>query len=510
MTGLIDLHEELLAIIASSLSKRDLAQLISSCRQLSQSSSLLALFWKEISLESDFPNYRCNVNRTYRPCKDVRISARRLNQYARFVRSLSLFGPFQPEYYQIAFPRLHKLRLSHDGDYSSLDDKAKDAMLAEQQVNNAELVRRNPNIKELCIHVGYARPPSDFWETIYSALQDPISLQLMDIQELKGADVVDSFWRACTRFEEIECKGKEMNVSELLPTLSFPRLKRLVFQAADLHSEDFHPGLYVDWFKQCPNLTKLHWELFYASFPVEAWAQVMERKTWPNLDDLSLTELTHEYDVNLAIMFAFLSPLRCFTLETFGFGQEAFLILQDRHFASIRVLNMSKTYDFTSSMALNALQQCVHLEDFRAVIINAEDIVDPWICHGLKNLEVFFVTETESSNDIAFRRLSEMSQLETCYFSQTPCLSGGEIDVVPEAAYPLQWKLGLGLERLVLLKRLRAIAFENAAQKNMGVDELVWLKENLPALEQVGGTFSRGWKKCEELKRFAKNLGFDL
>lgn len=510
MTGLIDLPEELLAIIASSLSKRDLTQLVSSCCQFSQSSSLLAHLWKEISLQSDFP-YRYNNlgDRTYRPRKEVRVSAGRLNQYARFVQSLSLLGPFRAEYYQIAFPRLHKLHLSHDWNYSSPDGKAGDAMEAEQQVNNAELVRRNPNIKELCIRLQYARPPSDFWEAIYSTLQDPIRLHLEDVKELKGADVVDSFWKACTLFEEIESKGRDMDVSELLPKLSFPRLKRLVFRSTDWQRNGFYPFLHLDWFKQCPNLTKLHWELFYASFPLEAWAQAMERKTWLDLEDLSLKELAAEDDEDLAVMFAHLPPLRCFTLQSRAFGQQAFLALQNRLFASIRVLDMSRTYQFTSPMALNTLEQCVHLVDFRAVAINAEDLRNPWVCEGLKNLQVFFVTVTESSNDLAFHRLSAMSRLEVCSFSLSTFLS--EEDrmniVIPEAAYPLQWKLGLGLERLVLLKRLRMIEFEDAAQKDMGVSELVWLKENLPALEQVWGMFSKDEKKCEELERFAEDIG---
>ncbi|KAF9297979.1 hypothetical protein BGZ88_008445 [Linnemannia elongata] len=509
MTELIDLPEELLAIFASSLSKRDLTQLISSCRQLSQSSSLLAHLWKEISLDSHFPYHRHNMNGTYRSHLEVCVSAGMLNQYAGFVQSLSLSGPFPAEYYQMAFPRLHKLCFYHDLMYSSPDGKAEDdAMLTEQQVNNAELVRRNPNIKELCIDVGYARPSSDFWDAIHSTLQDPIRLQLVYVHGFKGADVVDSFWRACTLFEEIECKGHEMDVSELLPTLSFPRLKRLVFQSAALRHGSFHPFQHLVLFKQCPNLTKLQWGLNYANFPVEAWAQAMERKTWPDLEDLSLKELIDVDDEDLAVMFAHLPPLRCFTLEIFEFGQQAFFALQNQLFASIRVLNMSRTYEFTSPMAVKTLELCVHLEDFRAVMINAEDLCDPWICQGLKNLEVFFVTETESSNHIAFHRLSEMLRLEVCYFSLNSSLSvKSTMDiVVPEAAYPLQWKLGLGLERLVLLKRLRLIAFEDAEQMGMGVDELIWLKESLPALEQVEGMFSKDGLKSEELKRFAEDL----
>ncbi|KAK3836437.1 MAG: hypothetical protein JOS17DRAFT_842178 [Linnemannia elongata] len=511
MTGLIDLPEELLAIIASSLSKKDLTQLVSSCCQLSHSSSLLAHVWKEISLQSDFPYHRYNdiKDMICRPRKEARVSARRLSQHAGFVQSLRLVGPFRAEYYQIAFPRLHKLHLYHDWNYSSPDGKAENAMEAEQQVNNAELVRRNPNIKELCIRLQDARPPSDFWEAIYSTLQDPIRLHLEDVKGLKGTDVVDSFWRACTLFEEIESKGRDMDVSELLPTLSFPRLKRLVFRSTDWQRNGFYPFLHLDWFKQCPNLTKLHWELFYASFPVEAWAQAMERKTWPDLEDLSLIELAAEDDEDLAVMFTHLPPLRCFTLQSRAFGQQAFFAVQNRLFASIRVLDMSRTYQFTSPMALNALYQCVHLEDFRAVMINAYDLRNPWVCEGLKKLQAFFVTESESSNDLAFRRLSMLSQLEVCDFSISTFLSEEDrMDIaVPEAAYPLQWKLGLGLERLVPLKRLRMIAFEDAAQKDMGVDELVWMKENLPGLEQVWGMFSRDEKKCEELGRFAEDLG---
>ncbi|KAG9068377.1 hypothetical protein KI688_010645 [Linnemannia hyalina] len=512
MTGLIDLPEELLAIIASSLSKGNLAQLVSSCRQLSHSSSLLAYLWQEISLESDFPYLRCDNfgDRACRPLKGgVLVSAGRLSQYAGFVQSLSLLGPFRTEYYQISFPQLHKLSLFHEIDYSSPDGKEDDAMEAEQQVNNAELVRRNPNIKELSIHVEFARPPSDFWEAIYSTLQDPICLHLSDVKELQGADVVDSFWRACTLFEEIESNGSDMDVSKLLPTLTFPRLKRLVFRSTDWNKKRFYPLLQFDWFKQCPNLTKLHWELFYGSIPVEAWAQAMERKTWPDLEDLSLRELAED-DEDLAVMFAHLPPLPRFTLESRKFGQQAFLALQNRLFASIRVLDMSGTYKFTSQMAVNVLEQCVHLEDFRAVMINVEDLCGPWLCEGLKSLHVFFMTETEVSNDIAFHRLSVMSQLEECYFSRTFSVENRRDLPVPEGAYTLQWKLGLGLERLVQLKKLRTIAFKDAAQKDMGVDELVWLKENLPALKEVGGTFSRVKEKCEELERFAATLGLEL
>ncbi|KAG0209352.1 hypothetical protein BGX33_005668 [Mortierella sp. NVP41] len=110
-------------------------------------------------------------------------------------------------------------------------------------------------------------------------------------------------------------------------------------------------------------------------------------------------------------MFSRLPPLRRFRLRSYEFGQLAFSTLRERLFDNIKALDLSKVYKFTSRMALDVMEECTQLEDFRIAYIDADQLRNParpWVCLGLKRLEGYFVFHSDSQGSCvaAFTALS--------------------------------------------------------------------------------------------------------
>ncbi|KAF9148058.1 hypothetical protein BG015_010236 [Linnemannia schmuckeri] len=325
---------------------------------------------------SDFPYYDYNnfMDRSYRPQKELRVSAGRLEQNARFVQSLSLSGPFCPEYYRITFPQLQKIQLHYDSNY----------ILPEGEERKSK----------------YAMEVNDFWEAVFSTLRDLIKLRLEDVNDLQGSDIVDSFWRACTLFEEIYSKGSygagDVTGSGGSVAEGIGRRGRR------------GPRGYVC---SSPTPTLLH----LAIAPV--WAAHFHSPPEPALGQYQ------------------------------GLG----------HVTDVRVFEQDGAECTRAMCTAGGFSSC---DDQR--LVYTPDL-------GLQ-----------------YSSFSDEDGVDTS---------------MPEDTYPLQWKLGLGLDRLRTLEKLKTIAFEDAAQEDMEVEDLVWMKESLPALKELYGTFSEDETRYEELEK---------
>ncbi|KAG0075816.1 hypothetical protein BGZ90_009474 [Linnemannia elongata] len=137
---------------------------------------------------------------------------------------------------------------------------------------------------------------------------------------------------------------------------------------------------------------------------------------------------------------------------------------------------------------LDALLQCHQLEDFRVPRISVTDLKltpQPWVCHGLKRLSVFFASDPvdPSADSLVFEQLSRLQWLESLDVSQQH--EWFESIVVSQHHNPdviwspsiestvlqtVKLRLDSGLEQLATLTRLRSFIFYNTGQNMEGDD----------------------------------------
>ncbi|KAF8948401.1 hypothetical protein BGZ47_005174 [Haplosporangium gracile] len=503
MTGICDLPQELLTMITVYLHKRDRHQLATTCHNIYQ--SLIPQLWKEVYLTSDLPHYmfhRPSYSRLNTTPKKPCITSKRLRPHAPFVRLLSIQGPLQPDLYYIVFPRLYTLLLFYDNTYhaSTVTKKAfrgvgfHDMIRAEDHSNSANLIRLNPTIKDLQVRIddSASQLPADFWDAVSTTLTNPTRLQVAGMDRIQG-DTLDAFWRACSLFEEVILNATLLGNSTLLPQLTFPRLQRISFEG---YCESFDTPRQFAWIRRCPSLTRLHWRFVPYNFPTAGFLEALEQGAWPCLEDLSVGGFGNESELTRIV--SQLPPLRRFCLETERFGWSVFSALRVRLFANIKALDVVRAFVFSSAMAVNVLESCVHLEEFKTILIEAGsiDITRPWACLGLKRLVTIFVSTSIGSNKMAFEALSRLTNLEYLDFSQdfgqdkmlTPYFV--RTVVIPSGAQSLRWSMDHGLNRLTTLKKLKSVAFEGDDQE-IAKEDLKWMYDTWPALEEVRGSTSQ-------------------
>ncbi|KAK3844293.1 MAG: hypothetical protein J3R72DRAFT_522005 [Linnemannia gamsii] len=511
MTGITDIPQELFVMIADRLSRNDRNRLASTCRNHYQ--ALVSRLWKELYIESDFAHY-WSKSHIIAPVKPF-IASSRMEQYAPYVHLLSLHGPFQQEYYTLRFPRLHTLIFLHDSTFHSprnnIDrfDRTLDVpMWHDGHINNANLIRLNPTIKDLQVHLGMVNPiPSaDFWDAISTTLHNPSRLSVSRFCPT-SINTLNSFWKACNLFEELIITNVDLNTAEFLSQLDFPRLQRITLYVVPSWGGEkkFTFQQQLAWLRRCRNLTKLDWKVISSGFPNE-FVEALEQRTWPHLEDLSLGDFVDS--ANIESLFSRLPPLCRFCLHSDRFYPSSFPAFREQLFGMIRVLDMAYCFGFTSRMSLSVLEECVHLDEFKTFIINAEDIdlkSRLWVCLNLKHLEALIMAETDESNKNAFDALSRLTHLEHMDFGLDK-LSVSDIDnYLPVENNYLQWSLDLGLDRLSTLTQLRAIGFEDTDQE-MTEEELEWMFDSWPLLEKVKGKFSGDKGYLGSLKAAAKNV----
>ncbi|KAF9537043.1 hypothetical protein EC957_008968 [Mortierella hygrophila] len=102
-------------------------------------------------------------------------------------------------------------------------------------------------------------------------------------------------------------------------------------------------------------------------------------------------------------------------LSELSFGR-----LQERHFATLSILDLNGCALFTSEMVLSVLSGCPLLEDLSAPYLTASDLrqSEParraWICFGLTRLKVYIARDREhpDADQLVFEQLSKLVQLE--------------------------------------------------------------------------------------------------
>lgn len=470
---------EILVLIAHYLDRNDLAAATHTCRQLQR------LFTPQL--------WKAFVLRTSRLGKYYDIDT--LTKNAPSVRSLEYVGSPPRPYYCIVYPNLNTLRVNPCGLPSNDIADIEHGQILLQNDDNSTLVRRNPTITHLYFNSKKFETTSGFWTTVFLTLKNPRRLDFHDFRVLQ-ADSLDSFWRACTRFEEISVSGHGFANSSVLPTVSFSRLQRLTVDLRAHISKRTSAGGNMEWFRMCPNLTKLHIFNNYTEFPIEAFAKALEQQTWTRLTDLALTGSAGSDD-RLSLITRHLPPLEHFQHESTGFGPQSFAFLQQRLFGNVKTLDMQGCHGLLSRMILDVLTGCPLLEVFKAFSVSVSDLrsnPEPWICLGLKHLEVFFVAEPTrpiDDGELVFEQLSRLERLETLDLNlrHTWTLSWDIFSRMKRQG-SIRWRLDSGLRHLSTLRRLRTLVIDSSFH-DARMEDVQWMLGQWLALEKVTCSMSQ-------------------
>ncbi|KAF9089927.1 hypothetical protein BGX23_006351 [Mortierella sp. AD031] len=385
----------------------------------------------------------------------------------------------------------------------------------------------NSHVKDLVFKDIEPASSTALWETIYTSLHDPKRLEVYS-SGLAKLNALDSFLRACTRFEEVHLSIFEFAHCDTLLELSFPQLKRITLkiQYPYLHTSIGFEGS-LSWLIRCPNLNTLDWEIYgYEGFTTDRLIRVFTDKTWPRLESFSWTRGSVSDDVSADILRA-LPPLKVYRTKNKPFKDLSFSRLQVYHFGTLRSLNIRGCTSFSGQMTLSVLSECVHLEEFQAYYIRAGDLrsKDPnsrnWACTGLKLLRMYIASDPNDpeADELVFEQLSRLHRLEELQTKKINIHNlPMELRNPLEQQRSIQLRLDSGFAHLATLKRLKIFKFESTYQR-MGSEEVAWILQNWTTIQEITGLFCEDdtvqkalGKVLEdaEIDHHAEGFGFDF
>lgn len=475
--NIVDLPMEILLHLGTFIFKEDTIAAASTCRALRK--ALASLLWDQLILPG---------RKGFTPV-DVNI----LKKNARFVHTLTYLTTISPNY-TIPFPVLTSLSF----EFPSWPTTSPGTITPPDRDDYiASIIRLCPGIQNLVLTNAVPCPSVQLWETIFSTLKDPQRLAVTRMDPTDNPSM-QAFWRACSRFEELELIGFDILTTNDLPVTPFPRLKRLTHQLNPYYRDSIGQEGQLAWIMCCPNLTALEWRTGNSRFPSRQLVEAIRQNTWPNLESFQLTGANLEEDKSSLIV-QHLPPLHVFRLSSRTLSKLSFNQLQQRHFATLRILDLNGCALITSEMVLSVLSGCPLLEDLSAPYFTARDLRQreparrAWICFGLRRLKVYIIRDREHphADQLVFEQLSKLVQLEQLELGDDPLR---DLNVVLaqnlRSQGALQLRLDSGLDRLAGLKSLFAVEFHGTAQ-TMRVQEMEWMMENWPELEEVSGKLSR-------------------
>ncbi|KAF9925709.1 hypothetical protein FBU30_004575 [Linnemannia zychae] len=184
----------------------------------------------------------------------------------------------------------------------------------------------------------------DFWNAISNSLHNPRRLVFKTFIRVYQEDV-EAFWKACSRFEEIDYDGSEQWIHDGFKDQYFPRLKRLHYSTSDGTMSTL-----LKWLPNCRNLKDLKCITRIEPIEVQSFANIV-KETWPFMESLELGS-TSGTDEVFAILMRSLPALKNWGLGGGSFGLEAFTQLRNRHFDTLTTLRMANIDLFSSEMVL--------------------------------------------------------------------------------------------------------------------------------------------------------------
>lgn len=480
MTTIVDLPPEVIGHLGHYIVNRDILNATLTCRLLHQTFS--PLLWREVSLNS----VRSRPN------------PEQLRAHAHWVHDLKFTHILPSEYFDITFPNLRVLQ-RHE---------PYDTQVAEEvELNWTRFIRRHPMVQDLIFSIDRHFQATEFWEAITTSLQRPRRLQVrgMNCAFEDIGEAEEAFWRACCLFKDVDYEGGYLLWSFLTAApVDFSRVETLSYLATELSGDQPEDQMML--FERCRNLRKLHMLSEQSGVLLDEFAKRLEHGWWPHLEDVYLGGVGTSYE-QLASVICNLPPLKQFGLESINFDFLCFDQLRRRHFPCLRSLDLTSCCKVTSRMALDVLLQCHQLEDFRAPRISVTDLKStpqPWACHALKRLSVFFASDPVNprADSLIYEQLSRLKWLESLDLSQQHKWLES-IGVNQHHDSNLLWsrpiestvlqtvklRLDSGLAQLSTLTRLRSFIFYNTGQ-NMEEEDVEWILTRWRCLENMYREFS--------------------
>lgn len=484
--NITDLPLEIILLIGTFIFKEDTIAVASTCRTLRK--ALASHLWDQLILPARKGSTPVDVNI--------------LKEHAHFVHTLTYLTTISQDY-TISFPALTSLSF----EFPSCPTTFPGTVTPPDGDNYlASIIRRCPRIQNLTLTNAVHFPSVQLWETIFSTLENPRRLAVTRMDPTDSPSM-QAFWKACSRFEELELIGFDILTTNDLPATPFPRLKRLTHQPSPYYGDTIGQEGQLAWIMLCPNLAALEWRSSSSPFPSRQLAEAIRQNTWPNLKSFQLTG-TNFSDDKSALIVQHLPPLHVFRLANTSLSDLSFDRLQERHFATLRILDLIGCVMFTGEIVLSVLSGCPLLEDLSAPYFTASDLrqSEPtrrsWVCLGLRRLKVYIARDREypDADQLVFEQLSKLVQLEKLELGEDPLY---ELDyyVIQDlrSRGALQLRLDSGLDRLAGLKSLCAVEFHGTVQ-TMGIQEMQWMLENWPELQEVSGELSENSQTHAALK----------
>ena len=305
-----------------------------------------------------------------------------------------------------------------------------------------------------------------------------------------------------------------------LPLTRLPKLRKLALNCL----LGYDPLRHLEWLiRACPMLQTLEWTLGPRTcLPIEFVHRFVET-AWPELDSITIKgDLNYvDHESYKSILQAAQRPFKVLDLNIQFLSPDMFNLLRQRHFKTLTNVDLSLatttphpvmvSTPSASQWVLEVLESCPLLEQLKARIITAQDIINgkPWACLGLKEFKVIIdmgfgrikmergakrpeFTESEQSLCSAvFEQLGRLEQLRvlvlrTHYF---PDMS---------TYFPLPLEVRLGLGQLSRLKDIKVIGFQGS--QDLRMTDVEWMLQHWPYLAAIYGS----QLSCKRSKTYGK------
>ncbi|GJJ72682.1 hypothetical protein EMPS_05040 [Entomortierella parvispora] len=349
--------------------------------------------------------------------------------------------------------------------------------------NGGLLLQRH---QKTVLHVTYGRKASkDLINTLAGCPQlGRLQLSLMPFAGLK--DFISFYDQVLSRVRVLVLNSS-LTIGEAVEPFeltSGPRAALIQDLNLNDHTYEEVPGMRSAHYwllEQCPRLVRLQW---YCSNtraslrPLVAALQVANCWDYLEVVALSYSTIDNRDLSNLLRQMVRLTELelRCRLLD-----QGAWEAIKSfpHHLKTLRVLNLSGCDHLPSSAIQDILATLWGLQVFKANRVSdkaiQEDDERPWVCLGLKELQLQFDLFIPGTTDKILDRISNLMELEHCRFEI--------FNRVPRKAtfVPFSLKLDQGMRTLRTLRKLKKLSVTGC----WGESEAWWVREAWPDLEEV-------------------------
>ncbi|KAG0049265.1 hypothetical protein BGZ83_005906 [Gryganskiella cystojenkinii] len=165
-----------------------------------------------------------------------------------------------------------------------------------------------------------------------------------------------------------------------------------------------------------------------------------------------------------------------------------------QYLSQLTKLNLSLCNEVTGRMVQDILCSMTGLEDFAADYLAVFDIFRdprPWVCLGLRRLQLAFFQYNEGSGIQMISRLAVLEQLEELRMDQNEVFTRRYSDLswffTEFDTIPFAWTLEHDLDRLKPLRRLKGLWAPKAVHTLWTEVEAGWVMEHWPRLRWIKG-----------------------